>query len=210
MNNLGLFLFVTFVTCVTPGAGVLYTLHNAFNYGVKNAAFSPTGNAIGVAIMSAIAVGGLGAIIQANPVLFNSIQTVGAFVLFYFGWKSFHASTINLANPGIAVKKQKEQKHLGIIFSAACLQVTNPMLIVFLLSLLPQFIDPQMDYNKQVWPMVGMFVFMCWLVHIAYSYTAAIASTKFMGPKFSYWLNKISGALFFFLGGSVLYKIAVL
>jgi len=208
MNNLELFIFVTFITCVTPGSGVLYTLHNAFNYGIKNAALSPTGNALGVAFMSAIAVGGLGAIIQTNPVLFKGIQIVGAFLLFYFGWKSFHAATINLSNSAIAIKKQKEEKHIKILFSAAFLQLTNPMLIVFLISLFPQFIDPQMDYYKQVWPLVLMFVVICWLVHITYSYTAAYASTKFMGPKFSFWLNKISGALFFFLGGSVLWKVA--
>ncbi len=42
-SSLGLFFIVVFITCVTPGAGVLYTLKNAINYGKNNAFLSPTG-----------------------------------------------------------------------------------------------------------------------------------------------------------------------
>lgn len=48
VSTLGLFFIVVFITCITPGAGVLYTLKNAINYGKANAFLSPTGNAIGV------------------------------------------------------------------------------------------------------------------------------------------------------------------
>lgn len=78
LSTLGLFLVVVFITCVTPGAGVLYTLHNAVNYGVKNAFMSPTGNALGVAVMSVIAASGMGAVINNSPVLFYGLQTADA------------------------------------------------------------------------------------------------------------------------------------
>jgi hypothetical protein len=38
-SSLGLFFIVVFITCITPGAGVLYTLKNAINYGKMNAFF---------------------------------------------------------------------------------------------------------------------------------------------------------------------------
>ena len=43
VSSLGLFFIVVFITCITPGAGVLYTLKNAINYGKANAFLSPTG-----------------------------------------------------------------------------------------------------------------------------------------------------------------------
>ena len=54
VSSLGLFFIVVFITCITPGAGVLYTLKNAINYGKANAFLSPTGNAIGVLFMSTL------------------------------------------------------------------------------------------------------------------------------------------------------------
>ena len=80
LSTLGLFLVVVFITCVTPGAGVLYTLHNAVNYGVKNAFMSPTGNAIGVAVMSVIAASGMGAVINNSPVLFYGLPGVSSWL----------------------------------------------------------------------------------------------------------------------------------
>ena len=70
VSTLGLFFIVVFITCITPGAGVLYTLKNAINYGKANAFLSPTGNAIGVLFMSTLAASGLGAVIHESPVMF--------------------------------------------------------------------------------------------------------------------------------------------
>ena len=76
-SSLGLFFIVVFITCITPGAGVLYTLKNAINYGKNNAFLSPTGNAIGVLFMSILAASGLGAVIHESPVMFYGLQLCG-------------------------------------------------------------------------------------------------------------------------------------
>lgn len=73
VSSLGLFFIVVFITCITPGAGVLYTLKNAINYGKANAFLSPTGNAIGVLFMSTLAASGLGAVIHESPVMFYGL-----------------------------------------------------------------------------------------------------------------------------------------
>lgn len=78
-SSLGLFFIVVFITCVTPGAGVLYTLKNAINYGKNNAFLSPTGNAIGVLFMSILAASGLGAVIHESPVMFYGLQADACF-----------------------------------------------------------------------------------------------------------------------------------
>lgn len=205
LSTLSVFLVVVFITSVTPGAGVLYTLHNAVNYGVKNAFLSPTGNAIGVAVMSIIAASGLGAVINNSPVLFYGLQTAGCLLMVWFGWKSWSAPALSLKDRITpAASTDHETRNWSILTSAALLQVTNPMLIVFLLSLMPQFIDPKQDYLQQITILTAIFVFVCWLVHIGYSYSAAKASDKWMGPKFSFYLNKISALLFWGLGSSVL------
>ena len=190
-SSLGLFFIVVFITCVTPGAGVLYTLKNAINYGKNNAFLSPTGNAIGVLFMSILAASGLGAVIHESPVMFYGLQLCGCLLLFWFGWKSW---------------TELKQERIHILTSAALLQVTNPMCIVFLLSLFPQFIDPKGSYVQQVSLMIAMFVITCWFVHIAYSYSAAAAADRWMTKSFSFWLNKISAFLFWLISVSILVK----
>ena len=91
-SSLGLFFIVVFITCVTPGAGVLYTLKNAINYGKNNAFLSPTGNAIGVLFMSILAASGLGAVIHESSVMFYGLQLCGCLLLFWFGWKKLDGS----------------------------------------------------------------------------------------------------------------------
>lgn len=78
VSSLGLFFIVVFITCITPGAGVLYTLKNAINYGKANAFLSPTGNAIGVLFMSTLAASGLGAAFMSRPSCFTGCRYADA------------------------------------------------------------------------------------------------------------------------------------
>lgn len=207
VSSLGLFFIVVFITCITPGAGVLYTPKNAINYGKANAFLSPTGNAIGVLFMSTLAASGLGAVIHESPVMFYGLQICGCMLLFWFGWKSWTAPAISLSSSIKSFNlKELKQERIHILTSAALLQVTNPMCIVFLLSLFPQFIDPKGSYVQQVSLMIAMFVITCWFVHIAYSYSAAAAADRWMTKNFSLWLNKISGFLFWLISVSILVK----
>ena len=200
VSSLGLFFIVVFITCITPGAGVLYTLKNAINYGKANAFLSPTGNAIGVLFMSTL-------VIHESPVMFYGLQICGCMLLFWFGWKNWTAPAISLSSSIKSFNlKELKQERIHILTSAALLQVTNPMCIVFLLSLFPQFIDPKSSYVQQVSLMIAMFVITCWFVHIAYSYSAAAAADRWMTKNFSLWLNKISGFLFWLISVSILVK----
>ena len=79
------------------------------------------------------------------------------------------------------------------------------MLIVFLLSLLPQFISPtDPDYAGRITLLITIFVLMCLAVHIVYSYTAVYALKLLSGPRFGFWVNRVSAVLFWLLGLSVL------
>lgn len=208
LSNLSLYFIVVLVTCITPGAGVLYTLKNAVNYGRRNAYLSPTGNALGVLVMSVIAASGLGAIISSSSLLFYSIQICGCALLIWFGWKSWTAPGLSIASSLKALSPQENKKErLHILTSAALLQVTNPMLIVFLLSLLPQFIDQKTPYAIQLTVLIAIFVITCWLVHLVYSYSAATAAERWMSKNFSIWLNRVGAILFWFIAVSILLKL---
>lgn len=209
-GELWLFLTITFITCVTPGAGVLYTLTNAFRYGRRRAFLSPVGNMLGCAVMSAISAAGLGAVITASPTLFAALEIAGALVLAWMGWKSWRARPMDLSRLSEVVNPSSgARKSLGILGSAALLQMTNPMLIVFLLSLLPPFVHPEDDYAARMTLLIGLFLAVVLCVHLAYSYTAALIAEHLKGEAFSFWLNKTSAVLFWLLAAGVIAKVVL-
>ena len=204
MHDLPAYLVVTFIACITPGAGVLNTVTNAFRYGRPTAWQSPVGNALGVGATSATSATGLRGITAASPVLFTGLQGAGALFLIWLGWKGWRAEGIDLGR----IEKNVAGRPSGsvsLIRNAALLQTTNPMLIVFLLSLLPQFISPtDPDYAGRITLLITIFVLMCLAVHIVYSYTAVYALKLLSGPRFGLWVNRVSAVLFWLLGLSVL------
>lgn len=201
-SQLLMYSFVALVTCLTPGAGVLYTVSNAFRYGKANAWRSPLGNTIGVTVMSVISATGLGALIAANTAVFSTLQVVGALVLAWFGWKSWKAPVIDLGALGKGMSRRDADVR-SVIKSAALLQVTNPMLIVFLLSLMPPFIASDRPYGPQVAMLSGMFIVICLIVHLFYSYTACAFGRFLKGERFSWWLNRVSAVLFWICSAAV-------
>ncbi len=196
-----MYLLVVVVTCLTPGAGVLMTVSNAFRYGKAHAFVSPLGNAFGVLMMSIISATGLGSLISATPEAFYGLQILGALVLVYFGFKSWRASSLDLSR--VAAAGGHAQKESSIFWGAASLQVTNPMLIVFLLSLMPPFIDPKADYVSAMALLIGIFVGTCLIVHLGYSYIACFAGRFLKGARFGWWLNHVSAVLFWFIAAGV-------
>ncbi len=206
MNNLPLYCLVVFITGVTPGAGVLYTVTSGLRGGLKTALCAPLGNFAGTATMSVISATGLGALIAATPALYTGLQLAGAGVLLWLGWKNLHMKPVDLSRTDAAAGAARSAR--SIFLGAALLQATNPMLIVFLLSLFPQFIDPAAGYAPQAALLIAIFTGVCFCVHIGYSYTAALSSRYLSGPRFSLWLNRVSAGLFWLLGGSVIWKVA--
>lgn len=207
-GELWLYFTITFVTCVTPGAGVLYTLTNAFRYGRGRAYLSPIGNMLGCAVMSVVSAAGLGAVITASPVLFTALEIAGALVLAWMGWKSWRARPLNLAKLGQMNASATDHKNtVSILTNAALLQLTNPMLIVFLLSLMPPFVHPEDNYAARMTLLIGIFLLTVLSVHLVYSYTAAFIAEHVQGERFSAVLNKTSAVLFWLCTALVMAKV---
>lgn len=93
-----------------------------------------------------------------------------------------------------------------IFWGAVVLQASNIMLIVFLLSLMPPFIRTEEPYLPQAVMLSALFVLVCFVVHLGYSWIAAAGAKRLAGPRFSFWLNRISAVLFWLLAVSVIWN----
>ena len=204
MEKIPLFLFVSFITCFTPGAGVLYTISSGFRGGMKLVLASPLGTTVGCAIMAAISATGLGALIASSPTAYVVLQVVSAAVLAWLGRQNWRAGAVDLS---AATRLSMDALSFRKIFwSSVTIQATNIMLIVFLLSLMPPFIDPEKAYLPQAVLLSVLFLVVCFCVHLGYSLVAAAGAKYLAGPRFSFWLNRVSALIFWLLAVSVLWS----
>lgn len=149
MKDLSVYVLVSFIACVTPGSGVLYTVTNGLRGGLRTVLASPLGTTLGVGLMSLISATGLGALITSSPALYAGLQLVSAAVLFWLGWGSWNAGAVRLDKLG-RLESNDSLTFSSIFKGALYVQASNVMLIVFLLSLMPQFISPEDDYVSRV------------------------------------------------------------
>lgn len=204
-NNLELYFLVTFITVLTPGAGVLFTVMSALRNGFRNAWQAPLGNVLSSAVVGIVCAAGLGAVLTTSPVLFALVQTASACVLLWLGWRAWHAPARGFASlEAAAAERHEAHEGRSLFASAFVLQLTNPMLFVFQVSMLPQFISPEEPYMPQAALLIAIFAANGIVIHFAYSYLAAWARRFLAGPHAVLVLNRTSAALFWFFGVSVL------
>ena len=105
-KSIALYLFVSFVACVTPGSGVLYTIASGFRGGMKCVLASPLGTCLGCSLMSALSATGLGALIANSPAAYSVLQVASALVLVWFGLQSWRSGALDLSDAGNSAARE--------------------------------------------------------------------------------------------------------
>ncbi len=202
-----IFLAVSITTIVSPGPGVLMSMTNSIHYGLSRAMPGIVGCAVGSLAVAAISVTGLGVLIAKTPTLYAAIKAFGIIYLLYLGWRKFTAKpfAFNVLNAEIATATPEEAaarqlRGWRLFAEGILLQLSNPALIIFYLSLFPQCVDPNLAYAPQVIVLSFNYCILVWIVHSCYGWIAATASHKFFKPEASVWINRVSGTAYWLLG----------
>ncbi|MDO5532218.1 LysE family translocator [Sutterella sp.] len=209
MHDLPLFALITALSVATPGAGVLYTVSSALQDGPSTAWAAPAGNVTGALVIGIICAAGLGALLTGSPALFAGMQVVSALLLLWLGWKSFTAPATGFAAVASTPGGGTPWRSIATRFWAGlALQMTNPMLFVYMLSLLPQFVRPEDAYIPRMAWLLFVATVVGFAVQLVYAYAAVWARRFLASPRASLILNRISGTLFVLLALSVLAQAA--
>lgn len=132
MSGLLVFITIAFLTLSSPGPGVLFTVTNSINYGVRTALFGISGLIIGMFIIAVISASGVGLIITSNPTIFTALKFIGAFYLMYLGYKNFikKSPTQDLLE---TEHNEKDIRKSKLFYQGLFASLLNPKTIVFLL-----------------------------------------------------------------------------
>lgn len=195
VNLYFIFVAMALMTIVSPGPGVLKSLTNALNYGLKPAFIGIAGLASGVFCVAAISATGIGVLLATSATAFQIIQWVGAAYVIYLGIKLFRTPVRTLST------ETHHHKNGRTLFLEGCLlQFSNPNAVLFFLSILPQFIDHAHPYLPQFIGLVMTFCVLLILVHGCYAVFAQKAKHWFGSNRGGLWINRAGGLAFILLG----------
>ncbi len=160
IGNYGAFCAAVLVFLALPGPGTFALLTSTSKGGLRAGAAATLGVILGDQVLMWLAVAGVAALLQANPMLFKAVQYAGAAYLAWIGLK------LLFAKPGQASPVRIEPRQY--LRQALLVTLLNPKAIIFYMAFFPLFIDPAQN--------PGMLTFAAMALTIA-AITAAYALT---------------------------------
>lgn len=199
-----LFLITSFANIATPGIGAVLAVNLGLSCGWRRAIPGCLGIAIGIAFLFVLALSGIGAILAAHPAAFSGIQFTGAGFLSYLGIRSILKKPThgNL----IGRNDHKAEGYWSQFLKCAAISAANPQPIIFGLTVLPSFIDPNFSYFTQSVVMISIYSMIVFIMMLLYAILAAHARVFLSGPKGPRIINCISGIVFLLLAFFILYR----
>lgn len=190
-----LFLIMATATVFSPGPGVVMTLTNSLRYGLKGTFGGILGIACGALVVAAISATSLGVVLATSAVAFTIMKYIGAAYLIYLGIKLWRAPAFQFK------ERTTHEANFGRRFlEGVSLQLTNPKVIFFFLSVFPQFIDPSTDYSSQFALLVLTYSSLVVIIHCIYAATAQKAKLWLTSEKGGNAINKVGATTFVFFG----------
>lgn len=133
------FFAACWVISLSPGAGAIASMSSGLQHGFVRGYWNTLGLQLGLIAQIAIIAAGVGAVLAASATAFTVIKWFGVLYLLYLAVKQWRALPHDLsaeASVGAAGKP------LALIGRGFLVNISNPKALVFMLAILPQFIDP--------------------------------------------------------------------
>ena len=146
---------------MSPGPSLAVVLRNTISGGRTQGVMTGIGHGIGFGIYAMLAVTGLSAILIADESKFELLQWSGAVVLL---WLSYNMLTYQ---PSGDKEEHQSSGRRGFV-EGFMIAFLNPKILVFLVAVFSQFLDPQMkDIDRVVMALIAGLIDTVWYVLVA-------------------------------------------
>ena len=153
--------FVCAMGAMSPGPSLAVVLRNTISGGRLQGVMTGVGHGLGFGIYALLAVTGLSALLLAHESFFLFLQWSGALVLL---WLSYNMLTY-IPSDGNAYHSIDNRR--GFI-EGFLISFLNPKILVFLVAVFSQFIDPQMSQSERIlMAVLAGFIDTTWYVLVA-------------------------------------------
>ncbi len=197
------FLAAACLIAVSPGSGAVLSMGHGLTYGVRGASPSILGLQAGLSVILLIAGLGVGALLLASAQAFWAVKVAGAAYLVWLGiqqWRApVHEGRAAPGAGGAPVLSVRQRFLAGLTTN-----LTNPKGIVFMVAVLPQFLDP----SRPVW----LQLLILWATMIGVDLTV-MHGYAWLASRLQRWLssvrarrtqNRVLGTVLMGMGASLL------
>jgi homoserine/homoserine lactone efflux protein len=194
------FFAASWAISISPGPGAIASMSAGLNHGFRYGYVTIFGLVLGIWTQLLIVGVGLGALIAASGTAFTVVKWLGVGYLVWLGIAQWRAP----ARPMVAVSDSGEVvTQRALILKAWLINIVNPKGTVFLLAVVPQFINPAQPLLQQYLIIGATLAFTDLVVMTGYTALAAKVLGALKEPAHIRAMNRIFGSLFV-LAGSLL------
>ena len=208
-----LFLVTSATTIVTPGPGVLMVVMKSLQHGFRGAIWTICGTSSGTVVMALISGTGVGVVLSHSPTAYEALRIVGACYLVWLGIKSWRVrpqppvmKVARVKLPDGSGEAPEKVRRCKAFVEGITLQLTNPVLIMFFVSLFPQFIDQKLPYAEQYAVLTAVYFVLVFGIHCGYSILTSRCRNLLNGNS-TLVLHRVGGTLFLLLAVMVFYDV---
>ncbi len=191
------------VIALSPGSGAVLSMSHGLAYGVRQTTATIVGLQIGLAFILLVAGAGVGALLLTSAVAFTVVKVLGAGYLLWLGWRQWRAPVAGQASHAEAVRAVPLSARQRLV-QGALTNATNPKGIVFMVAVLPQFIDPHRPLALQLLILLATSVAVDLVVMHGYAALAASLSAALRSVRARRAQNRVFGGVLMAMGAGLL------
>ncbi|QIO07224.1 LysE family transporter [Acinetobacter shaoyimingii] len=186
------YMLACWVISVSPGAGAIASMSSGLNYGFKHGYWNVIGLQLALLVQIAIVAAGVGVLFATSPWAFLVVKWFGVLYLLYLAYLQWTAPP-----QSIDITVESSQKSISkLILNGFLVNITNPKAIVFLLAVLPQFLDLSQPQALQYVIMAVTMITIDMIVMAGYTGLAAKVLRMLRSPKQQKYMNRSFAVLF--------------
>jgi homoserine/homoserine lactone efflux protein len=191
------FFAASWAISLSPGAGAIAAMSAGLNHGFARGYFLTFGLIAGIVTQVVVVGVGLGALIATSSLAFAVIKWLGVAYLVWLGVKQWRAP----AEPLVAETRDAEPPtRRSLVLRGWMVNAVNPKGTVFLLAVVPQFLDLQHALAPQYATIGATLAFTDLVVMGGYTALASRALRLLRTARQMRALNRVFGSLFVMVG----------
>lgn len=190
---------------ISPGSGAILSMSHGLSYGVKRTSVTILGLQCGLLLVLVIAGAGVGSLLLASEAAFTVVKILGAGYLMYLGLSQFFAKvddTAALIQADVKIVQQvpgfTKRVMTGFLTNAS-----NPKGIVFMVAVLPSFINPHAALLPQLCILALTMVVVDTTVMHSYAFLAASLQHWMRNARAQVIQNRLFGGVLIIVGASL-------
>ena len=187
------FMLACWVISISPGAGAIASMSSGLNYGFRRGYWNAFGLQLALLLQIGIVAAGVGVLFATTPWAFLVVKWFGVGYLLYLAYLQWKAPVQSIE---IQQEQQATKSIPKLIVYGFLVNMSNPKAIVFLLAVLPQFLDLSQPQWIQYGVMAVTMISIDLIVMAGYTGLAAKVLKLLKSPKQQKYMNRTFAVLF--------------